>query len=124
MFYDVNCFVFLHVVIKFKQENMKKKTFYCIAVFLLSVCTYTVSINKANVWYSGLSLLTIEQLAFGEELPEVIIVCGNSTTTGRCWRGVEKITWTPFGPMCEWDCYKATGLTSDVCIQGMPCDRL
>lgn len=103
-----------------------KKVILWLSVSVFSIFTYVTFLCSSNSVFqdegplSLISLTNIESLAQAE-LPEVEIVCGSSENKGPCWRGDCVIVWTPFGFYHAWDCNKATGSKSDVCVQDVRC---
>jgi len=93
---------------------MKKKVLG--SILLLFVCTITVfNLNiKKQVNASEVTLANIEALAYGEDLPPVIITCGQYQ--GHCW--IPGQIYKMCGEYTYLEC-KWTGLERDECYK--PC---
>ena len=89
--------------------------------YVLFYCLYLVTFKRRRRTKCILDMLGIETVAYGEDLPGVVITCGSPENKGRCWDGECQTTWTPFGWYKAWDCSRATGNQNDFCSDGVPC---
>ena len=89
---------------------------------MFSFIVFTLLLSKGEGEQNVvLDMLGIETVAYGEDLPGVVITCGSPENKGRCWDGECQTTWTPFGWYKAWGCSRATGNQNDFCSDGVPC---
>jgi hypothetical protein len=89
-----------------------------ILLMIATIAAWNVNFGTKNNGLSDISLVNIEILAYGENLPEVVISCG--ATSGICWEDDgNEVVHTPFGPFLVTAC-KFNGSQSVSCYPGLP----
>lgn len=97
-----------------------KRLVFIVSFSVSSLLIYNIT-RCLNNNFPIVQLENIEELAYGEELPGIEIICGSPENKGRCWDGECKTIWTPLGFYKGWVCDKATGDVNTVCINDVPC---
>ena len=102
---------------------MPKKIQIVIGIIFVTLIVANLSIMNSGANDSSifdLNNLKIEAAYAQIEVPEVIILC-NYNPPGHCWWEDCHNEWTPLGLTRVTYCPEWTGITTDICVENMPC---